>query len=414
MKRQLIHALLAVTAFAALAIAPGSATAQNSPQLQGALTVNTKIRGVNVGEVKWTSGSGTATCSSALLKGTLAKNNGSEVEAEISSASFSGGGSDERCGGSLQSWVSTSPKENGVPWCLQSTPSQSTDAFQIRGGACSKSATPIQIAFNVPTPALECVYERSAAIVGTFSTHPEDAVLTMSKVEFKKVSGNITCPSTWYSDSSLTFEKDEESTNPFYISGAPTLTYPTGTKLATGGKVRARNVGGFRFTDGGGSSLWECSSTEMTGTLNTNSGSAIEATIEGASISGTGTEGACTYSFGNTLMTLNPATNGLPWCLRATSAMASDEFQLRGNSCGGASRPIRLIMEVMATTQCLYERAEAIPGTYKTDPEDAALQISEAVFLEVSPKALCPDETKLDASLTLETDEAGTNPIYIS
>jgi hypothetical protein len=414
MKRQLISTLLAMTTLA-LAFIPGIATAKNDPLLTyptgTTMATGGKIRAVNIGEVSLTGSSGTTTCTSASLKGVLQKNSGTEVEADISSASFSGAGGDGRCKGPSEGWLSA----GGLSWCLRSTPEMATDEFQIRGGACSKEITSTQITFNVPTAMLECVYERAPAIAGTFRTHPEDSVLSLGKVEFKKVSGGFTCPASWYLDSSFTLEKDEASTNPFYISSGPTLTYPAGTQAATGGKIRAKSIGNVRFTNASEVTLWECTSAEMTGALKTNSGSAIEADIEHASFSGTGTEGSCPFpSIGNTFSTFSSATNGLPWCLRATSGMASDEFQIRGNNCANEARPIRVSFELTVAVPCRYERKAAITGTYKTHPEDAVLHFTNAIFLEIEPKASCVDETTLDASLTLERDEAGTKPVYVS
>lgn len=404
-----------MVAFVASAIVSNSAIAKNEPLLTyptgTGLASESKIRAVNVGDVKLTGSSGTTTCTAASLQGTLKKNSGTAIEADISSASFSGTGGDGRCKGPSEGWVTA----GGLSWCLRSTTEMATDEFQIRGGACSKETTSTQITVGVPTATLECVYERSPAIAGSFTTHPEDSIFTTSKIEFKKISGGITCPAGWYLDGSFTLENDEESANPFYISGGPTLTYPTGTKLATGGKIRARNIGNLKFTNASGSALWECTSAEMTGTLKTNSGSAIEADIEKASLSGTGTEGTCTFPFiGNTESTFNFATNGLPWCLRATSGMAADELQIRGNSCANEARPIRVSFELTVSVPCRYERKAAITGSYTTHPEDAVLHFTNAIFLEVEPKEACDDETTLDASLTLERDEAGTKPVYIS
>jgi hypothetical protein len=415
MRKKLMAAATAMVVFAVLALVPSNAVAKNDPVLTYPtgtnLATESKIRAVNVGDLKLTGSSGTTTCTAASLQGTLKTNSGSAIEADINSSSITGAGGDGRCTGPTEGWVSLS----NLSWCFRSTPELATDEFQIRGGACNKEITSTKISFGVPTAAFQCVYERSPAIAGTFSTHPEDSVLTTNKVEFKKISGGITCPTSWYLDGSFTLEKDEESANPFYISGGPLLTYPTGTKLATGSKIRARSLGALKFTNASESTLWECGSAEMTGTLKTNSGSAIEADIEDASFSGTGTEGTCTYPLaGNTEWTFNSATNGLPWCLRATSGMAADELQIRGNSCANEARPIRVSFEITAVTSCRYERKAAITGSYTTHPEDAVLHFNNAIFLEIEPKEACVDETTLDTSLTLERDEAGTKPMYIS
>lgn len=408
--------LLIIWAALAFAVLPATAAAVNSPELTyptgTRLATSSAIRGVNVGETKLTSATSTVTCSTAKIEGVLQKNNGTEMEADIESASISGS-----AGGTCTSTVSsdvvvgTVPAKNGTPWCLRSTPELTEDEFQVRGGKCGESIRPIRIAVTYPTVVTECVYERSGTITGTYKTHPEDLLLTTNEVEFVKVSGAFTCPASTKLDTSLTFESDEGAGGPLYISPGPLLTFPTGTAFAVGSKIRGRNVGEVKMTSG---TTLTCSAAEVTGTLKKNNGTEIEADIESASYSGTATAGFCTSGLGNVTWTFNSATNGLPWCLRATSKMAADEFQLRGNSCASASRPIRLVYETMAATSCLYERSAALAGSMTTHPEDAVLKFTDATFLEVEPKsASCPDETQLDSSLTLERNEAGTHPMYI-
>lgn len=404
----LIFTLLAVVVF------PATASATNTPELTyptgSKLAVESKLKAVNIGELKFTGSNGTVSCTSASLTGTLTKNTGSELEATLNGFSLTGTGGDGRCtGASSQTWVSFSSG------CLRSTPEMIEDEFQIRGESCAKSGSALTATFGTPTVALECVYERTTPIAGTFATHPEDAVLSVAAAEFPKKSGGISCFSALRLDSSFTFERTAAGTNPLYISGGPIATFPTGTKLGTETAIRAKTTGAIKLTGAAGESLLECSSGETAGTLKKNSGTEIEANIESAFFTGTGTEGTCTSPFGNTEWTLNSATNGLPWCLRATSAMAANEFQIRGNNCAGVSRPIRIVVETTAVTNCSYERKAAITGTYTTHPEDADLHLGNAILLETEPrKAACADETTMDASFTLERDEAGTHPVYVS
>jgi hypothetical protein len=404
---------------AAVAAPPSSAFAVNSPELTfptgTKLATETKVQAANVGEPKLTWGATTITCSSSKLKGSLTKNTGSELEAEIDSATFNGGG---QCstGGAHGATVTTAPEENGVPWCLRSTPELTEDEFQVKGGKCSEGIQPIRLEVNttVTVTVEECVYERSSAVTGTYQTHPGDAVLTSNKVTYTRVSGLIFCPATMELDTSFTLQKEEGSAGPVYISAGPRLTFPTGTTLASASKLKATNIGGIKMTTGLGTT--ECSGAEMTGTLKKNSGTEIEADIESASITGGEAGGACKFPTGNVTWTFKPATNGLPWCLRATSGMAADQFQIRGNSCASASRPIRILWEQIATgpEKCVYERSAALGGTFTTHPEGAVLNFKHANFLEVAPKsASCPDEAQLDSSMTLEQEAEG-KPLYIS
>src|SRR5690349_14467750 len=271
-------------------VMPASAAAINTPELTfptgTRLVTESKVRATNVGEVKFTGANGTIACTSAVLTGTLTKNNGSELEASLTSSSITGTGGDGRCtGASFQTWVSIGTS------CLRSTPELTDDEFQIRGEACSKSASPVSVSFSKPIVATECVYERAATITGTFTTHPSDVVFTAKSPEFVRVAGNVVlCFAAFKLDSSFTFENNEAGVAPLYISAGPTLTFPTGTKLTAGAKVRGHSVGSITLTSASGEALLQCSAGETTGTLKKNSGTEVEVDIEGASYAGTGTE----------------------------------------------------------------------------------------------------------------------------
>jgi hypothetical protein len=232
MKRKLFAAWAVLGALVAFSVAPATASAVNDPDLTyptgTMLAKGTAFKGVNIGETRTTTLLGTATsCSSAGITGTLRKNNGSEVEADVESLTFSGTGTNGICtfaGSPEFDWV-VNPAVNGLPWCLRSTPSMKDDEVQIRGGACGGIPRPIRMAFLTTftteggTDTIECVYERTAAIVGTYRTHPEEAIVTFSEAEFLTTTSGFACPSAWKLDlPSFTLERDEASANPFYIS----------------------------------------------------------------------------------------------------------------------------------------------------------------------------------------------------
>lgn len=408
MKRALLASMLV-----AMACMPSVAWAVNTPELtysEGMLAKEgSSMRGVGVGESKLTSASNTIACSSSKITGTLTKNSETKVEADINTSTFNGGGA---CSGGFS--ISTAPSEHGLPWCLRSTPEMAEDEFQVRGAGCSTTASqPIRFVTKRTTTIWnECIYERSAAIVGTYKTYPEDALLTSNGVVYSKVSGSLLCPVTTSLDTSITLEKD--GVGPMYMSAGPLATFPAGTPLAVGSKISGRNVGNISMT--AGELTQTCTGASLTGTLRKNNGTEVEADIETAAFTGTGTGGTCTSPFGDTTWTFQTASNGLPWCLRATSKFAADEFQIRGNSCASTSRPIRIVAErpTTVTDECTYERAAALSGTFTTHPEDATLKFTNSTFLEAEPKSSsCPDETTLDTTLTLETEETGTHPMYI-
>jgi hypothetical protein len=193
---------------------------------------------------------------------------------------------------------------------------------------------------------------------------------------------------------------------------SPLLTHPQGTAVPVGTKIVGKNVGNFTIT--AGSFNLACTKVTMTGTVRTNSGTLIEGNISSVAIGGTGKEEDCTSTIGDIKTTTSGITNGVPWCLK--SGKTADTFELRGNECSAAARPIRFVKDItnLEHTQCIYERTAPITGTFKTQPEDALLTISEVAWVLVSGSFICPVEWKLDLSFTLQTDSAATEPIYIS
>jgi hypothetical protein len=379
------------------------------------LATGNTLEAQNVGEARATGGSGSSlwSCNTASVTGALVKNGGGTVEADLESLSFSGTAAEGRCTSSFGNLKITAGVENGLPWCLRSTPVMAPDEFQLRGGKCSEAARQIRIV--VDSSAIgECKYSRGSAIAGTFSTHPDDAVLTISAIEFVKDGGGFFCPSSKWIDLSLTLERDEAGTNPVYLTVPPTpeLTFPTGTRLASGSTLEGQNVAASRATDGSSNMLWECAAASVTGMLAKNNGSEIEANLEYVSFSGTGSESECTATFGNLKVT-TAIENGVPWCIKASSSLA-DEFTLRGGKCSEASRPIRIVADSTTVGECKYKREAAISGTFTTHPEDAVFTISAAEFVKEAGSFFCPSMVRLDLSFTPEKDEAGTNPIYIS
>jgi hypothetical protein len=83
-----------------------------------------------------------------------------------------------------------------------------TDEFQIRGNECTKAARAIRVTYDLPFGVV-CVYQRSAAFTGTFTTGLGKTVLSMTKVEFALLEGGFGCPGGTYFDMSFTLETDE-------------------------------------------------------------------------------------------------------------------------------------------------------------------------------------------------------------
>jgi hypothetical protein len=194
---------------------------------------------------------------------------------------------------------------------------------------------------------------------------------------------------------------------PVVASASPALTFPTGTRLAAGNLMKTTNVGEVQL-----GTLF-CTSASMTGSLVKNTGTELEVNITSFALSGTGTNGECTSSFGGATVTTS-IENGLPYCLRLTSSMTSDETQMRGGSCSEFSRRIWFRVDSTTAGECTYDRINNLVGTVKTDPEDAVFTFSAMPFTKQAGGFLCPNSMGMNMSFTLERDWASAEPVYIS
>jgi hypothetical protein len=204
---------------------------------------------------------------------------------------------------------------------------------------------------------------------------------------------------------------------PSLASAANTpLLVENGTAVATGKSVEGVNVGNSRMTSSLGTV--ECTTVKLSGPqIIINSTGDLEIKIISVKYGGTGPlqagaeEPACTTKAifgGETTVTWNSVTNGLPWCLRSTSAMAEHEFQIRGNECSQASRPIRFSLDIEGIGTCVYQRTAAIPGKYTTSTTSSTLSFSEVEFTKFEGAFACPSSIKQDLTFQFRTEGTGT------
>jgi hypothetical protein len=208
------NALLAAIA-ACLTLAVVASSASAAPVLTDptgtTMGTGTSIVGTNVGDVKFTTPLEVITCSNVILGGKVTTNStasGSKIE--ITSAAFSGTGAAGECtsGSSGNVTVTSSPATNGLPWCREST--AANDEVRLRGGGCGSLARPIRIVMDFTSALIgACVYQRSAATVGTVRTHigaEETFSEAITEQEWTKTEGSGFCGGSFKLDASFLLE----------------------------------------------------------------------------------------------------------------------------------------------------------------------------------------------------------------
>lgn len=203
---------------------------------------------------------------------------------------------------------------------------------------------------------------------------------------------------------------------PSLASANPILTKPTGTVMATGSAIKARNVGLLVFTTSVGNLNCSTAILEETLTGNTTAtGAKIE--ITSARFGGTGpiqTELAEPECTGDDIFGLNATftpTLNVPWCL--TAPASTDVFTVIGGPCG-APRAIKFALDVTGIGTCSYSRTAAANGTLVTDGSGAnenTIAISEQAWVRNEGSFGCPSEGKLDTRFSLTS---GGGAVFIS
>jgi hypothetical protein len=226
MSKKLIGAFMALAAFAAFAVMPAVSSA--SPELTHptgtTLATGSKITATLLGGsaiLKDTSGNTLITCTTATLTGELTRNNGTEIQGQITSATYGGTGAKvsaepaNECTGTFGNTSVTPLASKATPWCLKS---QASDKWNLTGGACPAGGGRIKFILNSTTVG-ECEYQSTAAgVSGGFTTHPEDAKLTVTESGFELIRGGFFCPPSGHLEQGFTLETDSATTEPLYIS----------------------------------------------------------------------------------------------------------------------------------------------------------------------------------------------------
>ncbi len=197
----------------------------------------------------------------------------------------------------------------------------------------------------------------------------------------------------------------------------PQLTYSNGTLVPAGTTgFTATQVGPTGLLDTSGNTLLQCTTGTGEGVLVKNSGGTVEGEITSLTIGGTGakapTEPAneCTTSFGNASVTAS-----LPWCLRSTPTMATDEMQVAGGKCPGSGN-VKFIFNSTTVGECEYESIAPLKADFNTSPSDAQATIRSTQagsgVKKIRGGFFCPSSAMLSGTRTLE--DASGSPLYVS
>jgi hypothetical protein len=191
-------------------------------------------------------------------------------------------------------------------------------------------------------------------------------------------------------------------------TNAPSLTAPAGTVAAVGSTI-VGTAGETKLLDTNGNAILKCTSAKMSGEVTKNSGGNVEGNITSATFVGSKEpiagepDKACEGLFNASV------TATTPWCLRSTTAMATDVFNVRGGKCSEAAKGIVFHLVLGEGTVCTYERSAAtgpITGTFTTKTSPAPLTVNATAagsgFTKTAGSFLCPSSGVLQMTFTLE------------
>jgi hypothetical protein len=147
------------------------------------------------------------------MTGYLEKNTDTAIEGTIHSATFNGTPGvtphTTHCAATSGILTPTTNVAGGLPWCLRSTSTMAADEVQIRGGKCSEAARSIKFILDYSSPGpFECTYEKATPVIGTATTSPTAAKITIEKQEFVKVGGGFLCPAKGFLDLTVSLYTD--------------------------------------------------------------------------------------------------------------------------------------------------------------------------------------------------------------
>jgi hypothetical protein len=209
MYKKLMGARMALAA--ALAVIPASASAV--PTLtEGGVAVaagSTVVGTLTNPPLKMTNAAAATLleCTTATITGKVHSNPTPDLAVEITAFNVGGTGAtkagepEPECTGMFGNFTFTTHASAANPWCLTGLKS---DQFEVRGGACTSAAKNLTFTLDSTTVGV-CEYS-AASVTGTYTTGGAQAVTTITKAKFTKVSGSFLCPAEGFFDMEFKLE----------------------------------------------------------------------------------------------------------------------------------------------------------------------------------------------------------------
>lgn len=225
---RLVKASIALAAFAAIFVIPSMASASVTLTHPTGTAYNGFIIATNVAhgtetktQTVMTTSLGKIECTTATITGKVLVNNGTHVLGTVETAEFrktAGSGTDSThctAPGGLGT-VTVTPSHTSdnqgagrppsLPWCITAGAEDRFEVWGEKEGDCAKK---VPLTFTLHSSILgTCRYQREAAVVGTYTTHPSDAIVTIKDQEFKKMEGSGFCPTGGNLDMAFTLTTD--------------------------------------------------------------------------------------------------------------------------------------------------------------------------------------------------------------
>jgi hypothetical protein len=211
MYRKILGICAALVALGALTVAPSMASASVTIRdtvsgVDTSMATGAKIIADSTGTSVFTGSFGKVECNENVMTGSIAKNNGTEVQATIEAAYFSSNFTTEatKCRSTLGNVTVTVPaltnEKATSHWCIRTVPG--ADEWELWGNNCGTAVGSGVLTYILDFSGMTCSYKREGTVTGTFTTdanhaHVAGTLKLSGEPEFTTdESSSIFCPAT--------------------------------------------------------------------------------------------------------------------------------------------------------------------------------------------------------------------------